>query len=176
MQTNKSKCLDLLALAAEGGDAPAQSSLGDAHFSGFADPEHPDDPDAKIEKDEKQAAIWYKKAAKQGNTDAMVQLAGMYQAGNGVPKNRDKAIAYLKKAAKRGDADAQGYLASSTATRLKTVNCMEDQLMYGICRRYRRYEPARVQKLCECCSKTKGTSQRVASLNALLAAEGRVRL
>jgi TPR repeat protein len=42
-----------------------------------------------------------------GNTDAMVQLASLYQRGEGVDRDSDKAVALYRAAAELGDAEAQ---------------------------------------------------------------------
>lgn len=71
---------DLLELA-PGGDAEAQFMLGDMYRWG-------DIGSADFEK----ALYWYTRAAKQGNVDAMLGLAGMYGHGQGVPQ--DKVASY----------------------------------------------------------------------------------
>ena len=71
---------DLQELAPQG-DAVAQYTLGDMYRWG-------DIGSANFEK----ALYWYNRAAKQGNVDAMLGLAGMYGHGQGVPQ--DKAAAY----------------------------------------------------------------------------------
>jgi TPR repeat protein len=71
---------DLLELA-PAGDPVAQYTLGDIYRWG-------DIGAANFEK----ALYWYGRAAKQGNVDAMLGLAGMYGHGQGVAQ--DKAAAY----------------------------------------------------------------------------------
>ena len=71
---------DLLELAPTG-DPEAQFKLGDMYRWG-------DIGSANFEK----ALYWYGRAAKQGNVDAMLGLAGMYGHGQGVAQ--DKAAAY----------------------------------------------------------------------------------
>jgi Sel1 repeat len=66
---------------APAGDPEAQFRLGDMYRWGDLGP-------ANFEK----ALYWYGRAAKQGNVDAMLGLAGMYGHGQGVPQ--DKATAY----------------------------------------------------------------------------------
>ena len=48
--------------------------------------------------------------AEEGNTDAQFQLAGLFRAGRGVPKNHKSAVFWLKKASFKGHADAQYHL------------------------------------------------------------------
>lgn len=55
----------------------------------------------------KRALFWYQKAADNGNTAAMNNLANMYYAGQTIPKDHEKAYNLYFKAAKRGDAVAQ---------------------------------------------------------------------
>ena len=66
---------------APAGDPVAQFTLGDMYRWG-------DIGSRNFEK----ALYWYTRSAKQGNVDAMLGLAGMYGAGEGVPQ--DKAAAY----------------------------------------------------------------------------------
>lgn len=66
---------------APAGDPEAQFRLGDMYRWG-------DVGSANFEK----ALYWYTRAAKQGNLDAMLGLAGMYGHGQGVPQ--DKVAAY----------------------------------------------------------------------------------
>ena len=49
-----------------------------------------------VEKDEKAAAEWYLKAAKQGVKEAQYRLAKMYSAGKGVPQDYEAAYAWYK--------------------------------------------------------------------------------
>ena len=53
------------------------------------------------------AARLLKPLAEKGHTDAQFQLAGLFRAGRGVPKNHESAVFWLKKAAHKGHADAQ---------------------------------------------------------------------
>lgn len=53
-------------------------------------------------KNEKEAANWFKKAAEMGEPDSMFHLAWMYQKEIGVDKNVELSSDYLYKAAKTG--------------------------------------------------------------------------
>ena len=55
-----------------------------------------------VDKNEKAAADWFKKAAEMGEPDAMFHLAWMYQEGVGVEKNDELSADYLDKAAESG--------------------------------------------------------------------------
>ena len=54
-----------------------------------------------------EAAKWFKQASKQGNTEALVIMAGLYEQGIGVKKNPKLAIKSYLKAAKNGSTIAQ---------------------------------------------------------------------
>jgi TPR repeat protein len=63
--------------------------------------------------DERLAADWYEKAAKQGNATAQTELAGMYWNGLGRLQNRVCALTWYRKAAEQNYARASstlGYL------------------------------------------------------------------
>ncbi len=59
------------------------------------------------EKDYVPAIHWLKKSAEQGYTPAIYGLAGMYNLGKGVPKNKRKAFELLEKATRKGHLKAQ---------------------------------------------------------------------
>ena len=63
-----------------------------------------------VTQDYKQAFYWYKKAAKQGNAGAQLNLGFMYSKGQGVPQNHKQAFYWFKKAAEQGQAIAQNNL------------------------------------------------------------------
>lgn len=71
--------------AAAGGVAKAAESLGLLY-------------QAKL-RDHARAAVWYRKAADEGSSLAMSNLGGLYEFGQGVPKDVDKAIALYRQAA-----------------------------------------------------------------------------
>ena len=58
----------------------------------------------------KTAAHYYKKAAKKGNTDAMIELGRCYEHGWGVPKDKYEAVEWVRKAAEKGNAQAMSHL------------------------------------------------------------------
>ncbi|MDD5274073.1 MAG: tetratricopeptide repeat protein, partial [Methylovulum sp.] len=108
--------LDFLQQNAQQGQAIAQGLLAGCYFYGQG-----------VDEDKGQAAMWYRKAAEQGNTDAQtnlkampyVEAAGqgdaeaqynlgmMYAGGNGVAKDDVKAVEWYEKAANHGLAKAQ---------------------------------------------------------------------
>jgi TPR repeat protein len=59
-----------------------------------------------MQKNLPQAAAWYLKAAKQGNTDAQYNLGAMYEHGIGMPANPVQAARWYRPAAENGDIDA----------------------------------------------------------------------
>lgn len=67
--------------AAEGGDAQAQTYVGDIYEKGLG-----------TSPDYAKAAEWYRKAAQQGFAPAQIALGALYEQGRGVP--RDQAEAY----------------------------------------------------------------------------------
>lgn len=85
---------------AEGGDAPAQSALGEIYAEG-----------KQVRQDYKQAAEWYRKAAEQGIAKAQFNLGGLYDIGQGVPADEAEAVKWHQKAAEQGHAAAQYTLA-----------------------------------------------------------------
>jgi len=57
------------------------------------------------------AAYWYRKAARGGSVDAMVNLGVLYANGDGVRKSIPMALACYRRAAQRGNATAKANLA-----------------------------------------------------------------
>ena len=55
-----------------------------------------------VDKDEAEAVKWYRRAAEQGNVQAMIELGKCYTFGIGVRKNRATAFQWLRKAAEHG--------------------------------------------------------------------------
>jgi hypothetical protein len=53
------------------------------------------------------AAYWYLQSARQGNDDAMNNLANLYYDGNGVEQDYDKAVYWKKLSAEKGNDLAQ---------------------------------------------------------------------
>ena len=54
-----------------------------------------------------QSVLWYKKAAEQGDTKAQLNLAVMYDSGEGVPENFVLAYKWANLAAARGSEKAR---------------------------------------------------------------------
>ena len=59
-----------------------------------------------VEKDLKEAAKWYRKAAEQGHAYGQYNLGDMYENGKGVEKDRDEARKWYGKAAAQGHEEA----------------------------------------------------------------------
>jgi len=57
-----------------------------------------------------EAFRWYRSAAERGNVDAQIQVAYMYQQGDGVPKDGAQALEWYRKAAEQGSARAGRYI------------------------------------------------------------------
>jgi TPR repeat protein len=58
----------------------------------------------------KEAAVWYRKAAQQGDTKAQLDLGLLYKNSCGVEQSDMEAYRWWKKAADQGDADAKRYI------------------------------------------------------------------
>ena len=83
--------------AAQHGSASAQVLLAVIYLNGLAE----------YAKDEAKAALWFERAAEQGNDYAQKMLADLYEEGRGLPKNLQLAADWREKAAKRGNVQAQ---------------------------------------------------------------------
>lgn len=59
----------------------------------------------------KEAFAWFKKAAELGNAQAQVELAELYDAGEGVTQDTEQAVKWYEKAAEQGHEEAQLALA-----------------------------------------------------------------
>ncbi|MGA3180171.1 MAG: protein kinase [Verrucomicrobiota bacterium] len=121
--------------AAEQGNAPAQSELGERYYNGngvvkdytqavkwyrkaaeqgFAMAEfglgRVYEHGLGVGQDYIQAATWYRKAAEQGNAKAEVDLGVLYGTGRGVPKDDSQALQWYRKAAEQGNAAGEADL------------------------------------------------------------------
>jgi TPR repeat protein len=56
-----------------------------------------------VAKDRAQAAVWYRKAADQGDSSAELNLGALYANGEGVPRDYAQAVSWLARAAQKGD-------------------------------------------------------------------------
>ncbi len=81
---------------ARAGDAEAQATLGWIYETGRG-----------VARDPARAALWYERAALQGNTLAQYALAELYSRGHGVPRDDDAAARLYRAAAEGGNASAQ---------------------------------------------------------------------
>jgi uncharacterized protein len=86
---------------AEKGDSTAQFFMGVRFDRG----------EGGAQKDDKQAVVWYRKAAERGHADAQFNLGSMCYAGHGTPKDLKEAANWYRKAAEQGQAAAQYNLA-----------------------------------------------------------------
>jgi serine/threonine protein kinase len=94
MRAGKSKeARDLLGQAADLGESRAMQDLGEMYLEGTV-----------VDKNEKEAEKWFRKAAANGNTSAMLSLGGMYELGsNGVAQSDTDAADWYRKAADAGN-------------------------------------------------------------------------
>jgi len=60
-----------------------------------------------VERDNKQAVYWFRKAAEQGDADGQCKLGLMYSPGGGGGLNNEQAVYWFRKAAEQGDAYGQ---------------------------------------------------------------------
>ena len=86
--------------AAKRGDPNAQNDLGISYIYGQG-----------VSKNEKEAVIWFIKAAEQNHSEAQRNLGICYEYGIGVEKDEITAIEWYKKAANQGSAEAMFRLA-----------------------------------------------------------------
>ena len=87
--------LERLKTQADGGDAVAQVTLGEAFADGRG-----------ISKDEAQAVGWFTKAATLGNARAQYRLGIMFAEARGTAADNEQALAWLKKSAELKNVDA----------------------------------------------------------------------
>lgn len=80
-------------------DADAQLHLGQRYANGQG-----------VGKDEKEAALWFLRAANNGHGEAQRYLAYAHLHGRGVPKSEAEGLRWLRMAAEQGDAPAQRQL------------------------------------------------------------------
>ena len=86
-------------MAAEQGNATAQTFLGNAYDKGEG-----------VAKDQREAVRWYRMAAEQGYAWAQTKLGYAYKKGEGVTKDPREAVRWYRMAAEQGDAGAQNNL------------------------------------------------------------------
>jgi TPR repeat protein len=82
----------------DAGNVPAQIMLGALYSKGGAVP-----------RDDKMAAVWFEKAATQGNAEAQYQLGNLYE-NSQLPKDYKAAANWYLKSAQQGSAKAQARL------------------------------------------------------------------
>jgi hypothetical protein len=104
-------------------------------------------------RDYNEAAKWFKKAADQGDAEGQVSLAGLYQMGQGVPKDRGEALRLYNLAASQHNINGLFNLGNmynccgrrATGARMETVTrlpigqlcCLTDFVRFQIVRRIR---------------------------------------
>lgn len=80
------------------GDAVAMNRVGQAYENG-----------ERVNRDMKEAAAWYRRAAEAGSTAGMVNLGRMYEQGlGGLPKDLDQAAVWYRKAGQADNTDSGG--------------------------------------------------------------------
>lgn len=84
-----------------------------------------------INKDEKQALEWYRKAANQGCTEAKTAVGICLYKGVGIEPKLSDALSWLKEAAAQGDQRGQLFLAEILAKDERC--CDKDEALYWFC-------------------------------------------
>jgi len=85
---------------AEQGDALGQAKLASLYILGKNG----------VKPDKKKAAVWMKKAAKQGLVEAQATLAAMYDIGYGLRSDRSQSTQWYEKAAEQGHGTSMAVL------------------------------------------------------------------
>ena len=96
------KITELSARALGEDDGDAALILGKMYMSGD-----------EVPKKEKDAMLWFKRAAETGNTEAIFNLGLCYVYGNGCDPDFDKGMAFIKEAAAKGCKEATEFLANA---------------------------------------------------------------
>ena len=112
---------ELIRLSAEQGFPTAQYNMGIIHETGYL----------WMQKDEKQAFEWYRKAANQGCAAAMAAVGICLYNGVGTEPNLSDALSWLKEAATQGELRAQLFLAEILAKDERC--CDKDEALYWFC-------------------------------------------
>lgn len=79
------------AIIAEQGDPAAQVQLGTMYLNGIG-----------VNRDDNEAARWYRKASEQAHADGMLNLGRVYSSGSGVAKDEAEATLWYRRAAGLG--------------------------------------------------------------------------
>ena len=112
---------ELIHLSAEQGFPTAQYNMGIIHETEYL----------WMQKDEKQAFEWYRKAANQGCAAAMAAVGICLYNGVGTEPNLSDALSWLKEAATQGELRAQLFLAEILAKDERC--CDKDEALYWFC-------------------------------------------
>ena len=93
-------------MAAEGECEVGQNNLAFSYHEGNG-----------VERDEREAAKWYRRSAEQGFGPAQSAVAAAYLTGRGVQRDFDEGMRWLRLAAEQGMDDARRNLAEVEARR-----------------------------------------------------------
>lgn len=72
-------------------------------------------PALGIQRDESQAAVWYRRAAEQGHVEAQFTLGLFHEDGRGVPRDAQMALSWYRKAADQGHLIAKEKVLAATS-------------------------------------------------------------
>lgn len=108
-QERANKSLDDVETRALNGDSQAQYELGMTHRYEWA----------RVEKSDREAALWFREAADAGHAEAQFELGLMYEFGEGVPLNLRRAQKLYQQAARQDLREARTSLALLKGKMLK---------------------------------------------------------
>ncbi len=112
---------ELIRISAEQGFPTAQYNMGIIHETGYL----------WMQKDEKQAFAWYRKAANRGCAEAMTAVGMCLYKGVGTEPNLSDALSWLKEAATQGEQRGQLFLAEILAKDERC--CDKNEALYWFC-------------------------------------------
>ena len=108
-QERANKSLETVETRALNGDSQAQYELGMTYRYEWA----------KVEKSNREAALWFREAADAGHAEAQFELGLMYEFGEGVPLNLRRAQKLYQQAARQDLSEARTSLALPKGKMLK---------------------------------------------------------
>ena len=107
VEKDRAQATAWLRKAAESGNPKAQFNLGKVMYSQGLAAQGPSLQGEPSGPQKAEAAKWFQKAADQGHAESQVQLAVIYQTGDGVGRSMEKAIELYRQAAEKENATAQ---------------------------------------------------------------------
>ena len=99
---------------AENGNPNMQYGMGDIYATG--------NTALNVARDDRQAAIWYRRAAERGHAEAQFALGLAYEDGRGVPQDMREALSWYQKAADQGHMTAKEKIAAAKTASVSNVS------------------------------------------------------